>query len=114
METFGNICSLNSSLQFSFIYTRFLYSFLEWHDWSAAPISACLRCGPRSCFRRERCAGGEAIIAAPRVNCLFAPTHTCQRRAGKYCFPSLRYEPESKPAFQLCWQVLNQPYYRSA
>jgi len=32
---------------------------LECHQWSAAPISACLRRAPRGCFRGERCTGSE-------------------------------------------------------
>jgi len=67
----------------------------ECHEWSAAPISACLRRGPRSYFRSECCTGGESM-AAPRVNCFLAPIH--QRRAQgwtgrKYRFSSLRCGP---------------------
>jgi len=36
------------------------------HEWSATPISAYLRRGPRGYFRSECCTGGESM-AAPRV-----------------------------------------------
>jgi len=44
------------------------------HEWSPAPISACLRHGPRSYFCSECCNGGESTVA-PRVNRSLAPTH---------------------------------------
>jgi len=48
-----------NELRFSPIYTRFLLP-LECHEWSAAPISAYLRRGPRGYFGRECCTGGES------------------------------------------------------
>ena len=78
---------------FIFVYPWFLYSFRECHELSAAPIPACLRRGPRGCFRSE-CYTGSESVAAPRVSCLLAPTH--QRRAPgwtrhKYFFSTRRF-----------------------
>ena len=66
----------------------------ERHEWPAAPITACLRRGPRGCFCNEKLAvnaakaaawptaqagtsqrqdtGGESVVA-PVVNCSLAP-----------------------------------------
>jgi len=70
MQPSVRINNLDSNLiaitaQFSFVYTRFLLS--ECHEWSAVPIAACLRIGPRGCFRSECCTAGEPM-AAPRMN----------------------------------------------
>jgi len=42
---------------------------LEYHEWSAAPTSACSRKMPRGYCRSEYCTGGESM-ATPRVNLL--------------------------------------------
>ena len=57
---------------------------LECHKWSATPISAYLRRGPRGYFRSECCIGGESV-AAQRVNCFLAPIH--QRPATRLYSP---------------------------
>ena len=56
----------------------------ERHEWSAAPISAYLRRGPRGYFRSKCCIGGESV-AAQRVNCFLAPIH--QHRATRLYSP---------------------------
>jgi len=54
---------------FSFVLLGFCTLHFECHEWSAEPVSACLRCRLRGCFRSERCTGGESM-AAPCVNFL--------------------------------------------
>jgi len=50
-----------------FHYTCFVFP-LECHEWSAAPISAYWRRGPRSYFCSECCTGGESIaVMAPQA-----------------------------------------------
>ena len=58
----------SNKVQFSLYSVFVLLS--ECHEWSAAPISAFLRRGPRSCLRSECCTGGESMEAASRVNWL--------------------------------------------
>jgi len=57
-----------------FSYTCFLLP-LECHEWSAAPISAYLRRGPRGCFGSECCTVVARSMAAPRVKLSLAPSH---------------------------------------
>jgi len=83
------------------------------HEWSAAPISTCLRRVPRGCFHNEFFHGGEST-AAQRVNCCerawtLAPTHQCQARGWttrKNGFSSLRFPTRNRT--QLWWRVPNQ------
>jgi len=49
------------------------FSIWEDHKWSAAPIPACLRRGPRGSFHSECCADGDSK-AAPHLNWFIAPT----------------------------------------
>ena len=79
------------SIQFRLYSVSVLLS--QCHEWSAGPISACLRRELRGCFRSEFCAGGESV-AAPRVNCSLATIHRRWARGWtghKYRFSSLRY-----------------------
>jgi len=99
-----------SSVQFRLYSVSVLLS--KRHKWSAAPISACLRRGPRGCFCSECCTGSESV-AAPRLNCSLPPTHQHRARVWrgrKCCFSSLRYDPspdrESNPIYQLRRRVL--------
>ena len=59
--------NLSSVLLYSLLYSS------KCHEWSAAPISTCLRRGPRGCFRSDCWACGESM-SAPRVN-RFLYTH---------------------------------------
>ena len=98
------------TVQFSFVYTRFLLS--ECHEWSAVPISVCLLLGPRGCFRSVCCTGGEPI-ATQRVNHSLAPTH--QPRERGWTALSTVYQvfdlsqTRSEPSlYQLWWRMLKQ------
>jgi len=67
---------------------------LECRKWSAVPISACLRCGPRSCFHNECCTGCKSM-AASHLNCSFALTHdpSMPSTGCKYHFFCVRFDP---------------------
>ena len=54
----------------------------ECDEWSAAPISAYLRRGPRGYFRSECCTSGESVTA-PRVNRSVHSTLNTEHEAGQ-------------------------------
>ena len=63
-----------------FYYARFCTQ-TECHEWSAAPITACLRHRPLGCFHSECCVDGESM-AAPRETSLH-PHIYAEREDGK-------------------------------
>jgi len=97
-----------------FYYARFCTQ-TECHEWSAAPITACLRHRPLGCFHSECCVDGESM-AAPRETSLphtFTLSARMEKSQVQYFFQSLRYDPtgdRARAAYNLWWCVPNQLY----
>jgi len=57
----------------SVLFYSFVYSLWSVTSGLPGPISACLRRGPRGCFRNECCIAGESTTA-PRLDRFLAPS----------------------------------------
>ena len=89
-------------MQFHLYSLRF--SLLECHEWSAAPISACLRWSHEATW----IAVGGKSIPAPCANFFFALTHRIRARdwiGCKSCFPSLSKTETSCNSFSGAWST---------
>ena len=78
-----NSSSANVDIHLEINSFSFVYSPLQCHEWSAAPISTYLYRGPR----RSECFTAGESMAASRVNCFLSPTHKRRARGweGQKC-----------------------------
>jgi len=78
---FSNVLHLGVILQITLVQFRYT-CFWTPFEVSAAPISACLRRGPRGHCRSEWCTGDESM-AAPRVNLSLHSPINIEHEAGQ-------------------------------